>query len=60
MYDMAGFLVGNPIDRFGIGNMAQNLRPDLDGGLTLLIRHESPGTEQEPSAHGEADACLLI
>jgi hypothetical protein len=47
MYDLAGFLVGNPIDRFGIGNMAEKLRPDPDGGLTLLIQHDSPGTAQE-------------
>jgi len=47
MYDLAGFLIGNPIDRFGIGNMAEKLPPDPDGGLTLLIQHDSPGTEQE-------------
>lgn len=47
MYDLAGFLVGNPIDRFGIGDMAGKRRPDPDGGLTLLIQHVSPGTEQE-------------
>jgi hypothetical protein len=47
MYDLAGFLVGNPIDRFGIGNMAEVLDPDADGGLTLLIRHDSPGAERE-------------
>ncbi len=47
MYDLAGFLVGNPINRFGIGNMAEKLRPDPDGGLTLLIQHHSPDSEQE-------------
>ena len=47
MYDLAGFLVGNPIDRFGIGNMAENLQPDADGGLTVLIQHDSPGAEKE-------------
>jgi hypothetical protein len=47
MYDLAGFLVGNPIDRFGIGNMAEKLEPDADGGLTLLIQHDSPGTNRE-------------
>jgi hypothetical protein len=47
MYDLAGFLVGNPINRFGIGNMAETLRPDPDGGLTILIQHDSPGAEQE-------------
>jgi hypothetical protein len=47
MYDLAGFLVGNPIDRFGIGNMAEKLEPDADGGLTLLIQHDSPGADKE-------------
>lgn len=47
MYDLAGFLVGNPIDRFGIGNMAETLDPDADGGLTLLIQHDSPGANRQ-------------
>lgn len=47
MYDLAGFLVGNPIERFGIGNMAEKLEPDSNGGLTLRIQYDSPGTEQE-------------
>jgi hypothetical protein len=47
MYDLAGFLVSNPIDRFGIGNMAEELKPDPDGGLTLLIQHDSPGADEE-------------
>lgn len=47
MYDLAGFLIGNPIDRFGIGNMAEKLQPDADGGLTVLIQHESPGAGRQ-------------
>jgi hypothetical protein len=47
MYDLAGFLVANPIDRFRIGDMAEKPRPDPDGGLTLLIQHHSPGTDQQ-------------
>jgi hypothetical protein len=43
----AGFLVSNPIDRFGIGNMAETLEPDADGGLTLLIQHDSPGANRQ-------------
>lgn len=41
MYDLAGFLVANPIDRFGVGNMAENLGPNSDVGLTILIQHDS-------------------
>jgi hypothetical protein len=27
--------------------MAEKLTPDADGGLTILIQHESPGKEKE-------------
>ncbi len=47
MYDLAGFLVSNPIDYFGIGNMVEKLQPDPDGGLTLLIQHDSLGPDRE-------------
>jgi hypothetical protein len=61
MYDLAGFLVGNPIDRFGIGNMAEELRPDSDGGLTILIQHESPGAQREVNwLPAPADGFFLI
>jgi len=47
MYDLEGFFVNNPISRFGIGNMAEKLEPDADGGLTILIQAESPGKNKE-------------
>ena len=47
MYDLAGFFVSNPIDRFGIGNMAERLQPDADGGLTVLVQHDPPGADRE-------------
>ncbi|HKE43438.1 MAG TPA: DUF1214 domain-containing protein [Steroidobacteraceae bacterium] len=47
MYDIEGFFFNNPIDRYGIGNMAEELQPDPDGGLTILIQHESPGKDKE-------------
>ena len=34
------------LNRFGIGNMAETLEPDADGGLTASIRHDSPGTDK--------------
>ena len=35
----------NPIKRYGIGNMAEKLRPKADGSLTLYIQHDSPGPD---------------
>jgi hypothetical protein len=47
MYDLEGFFIHNPINRFGIGNMAEKLTPDVDGGLTIYIQHASPGKDKE-------------
>jgi hypothetical protein len=47
MYDIEGFFFNNPINRYGIGDMAEKLTPDADGGLTIVIRHDSPGKEKE-------------
>jgi hypothetical protein len=43
IYDAEGFFTDNPIDRYGIGNMAEQLDPDPDGGMTIPIQHDSPG-----------------
>jgi hypothetical protein len=47
MYDLEGFFTNNPINRYGIGNMAEKLEPDADGGLTITIQHDSPGKDKE-------------
>lgn len=47
MYDLEGFFVSNPANRFGIGSMAEKLQPDADGGLTICIQHDSPGKDKE-------------
>jgi hypothetical protein len=47
MYDLDGFFVGNPIRRYGIGNMAEKLKPNPDGSLTINIQNESPGKAKE-------------
>ena len=47
MYDLAGFFTGNPIRRYGIGNMAEKLQTAPDGSLTLYIQKDSPGKEKE-------------
>lgn len=47
MYDLDGFFVGNPLRRYGIGNMAEKLEPNPDGSLTINIQYESPGKPNE-------------
>lgn len=49
MYDLpASLLVANPINRYLINSpMLPNLKRDADGGLTLLIQNQSPGTDKE-------------
>jgi hypothetical protein len=44
MYDdPAGLLVANPLNP----TMLDQFKRDADGGLTLLIQHESPGKDKE-------------
>ncbi|REE74686.1 hypothetical protein C8E05_4128 [Rhodococcus wratislaviensis] len=49
MYEMpASLLVANPLNRYLINSpMLPQLQRDPDGGLTLYIQAESPGTEKE-------------
>jgi hypothetical protein len=49
MYDLpAQLLVANPLNRYLINSpMVSNFKLDDDGGLTLLVQNESPGTERE-------------
>ena len=49
MYEMpASLLVANPLNRYLINSpMLPNLKRDADGGLTLLIQHDSPGSDKE-------------
>jgi hypothetical protein len=51
MYDgMTSLLVANRINRYLINSpMLPSLKRDADGGLTLYIRHESPGQAKEPN-----------
>ena len=49
MYDGATFLlVANPVNRYLINSpMLPSLKRDADGGLTLIIQHDSPGKDKE-------------
>ena len=49
MYEQpASLLVANPLNRYLLNStMLPQFNRDADGGLTLLIQHESPGKDQE-------------
>jgi len=49
LYELpASLLYANPIDRYLINSpMLPSLKKDADGGYTLYVQHESPGTSEE-------------
>ena len=49
MYELpSSLLSANPLNRYLINSpMLPSLKKDADGGITLYIQHESPGTEKE-------------
>jgi hypothetical protein len=49
MYEQpASLLVENPIDRYLLNSaMLPQFKKDADGGVTLLVQHDSPGKDQE-------------
>jgi hypothetical protein len=49
MYKLpSSLLVANPLNRYLINSpMLPQLEEDPDGGLTLVIQHDSPGTDKE-------------
>jgi len=46
MYDLDGYLIANPIERYGIGNMNTNLDVNRDGSITIFVQQKSPGGKQ--------------
>jgi hypothetical protein len=46
-YNLQFNLIDNPINRHSIGDRSPKLQYDADGGLTLYIQKESPGTSKE-------------
>ncbi len=43
LYNAAGFLVANPIDRYSIGNETPGLVRGADGSLTIVVSASRPG-----------------
>jgi hypothetical protein len=66
MYELpASLLTANPINRYLINSpMLPNLRRDPDGGLSLIVQHESPGKDKEsnwlPAPKGPFMAILRL
>ena len=66
MYELpASLLVANPLNRYLINSpMLPSLKRDADGGLTLLIQHDSPGSDKEsnwlPAPRGPFMAVLRL
>jgi hypothetical protein len=56
MYDDAYFFVPNPLNRYNVSQRNQ-LKPNADGSVDLLIQNESPGADKEqnwlPAPKGE-------
>ena len=46
LYDLEGYLVGNPLNRYAIGDRS-SMSPNADGSLTIYIQAKSPGKEKE-------------
>jgi len=46
MYNMKYNLVANPINRYSIGDRS-GMKVDEDGGLTIYVQKDSPGTDKE-------------
>jgi hypothetical protein len=46
MYDMDGYLVDNPLDRYALGDRS-GMTPNPDGSLTIYIQGESRGKDKE-------------
>ena len=47
MYNAEYFFVANPINRYSISPLRQNLKSNLDGSVDLLIQKDSPGADKE-------------
>jgi len=63
MYDVEGFQVANPIDRFAIGSK-DDLRYEADGSLTLLVQRDDPGGADSanwlPAPDGPFSLCMRL
>ena len=48
IYDLHGFTVPNPTDRYTLGDRS-NLKTNADGSLDIYLQSENPGADKEPN-----------
>jgi hypothetical protein len=46
VYDLQGFIVPNPVDRYTLGDRS-NLQLNADGSLDIYLQRENPGADKE-------------
>jgi hypothetical protein len=46
VYDLHGFTVPNPTDRYTLGDRS-NLKPNADGSVDIYLQNKSPGADKE-------------
>ncbi|MGI8505523.1 MAG: DUF1254 domain-containing protein, partial [Solirubrobacteraceae bacterium] len=46
LYNQHILFYPNPLDRYALGDRAQGLKRDADGGLTIIVSHRSPGASE--------------
>jgi hypothetical protein len=59
MYNPEYNLVANPIDRYSVGDRS-GMKPGADGGLTIYVQRESPGSEKESNWLPAPDAKFFL
>ncbi|PZF70860.1 DUF1254 domain-containing protein [Taibaiella soli] len=63
MYDPAGYMTANPINRFTIGDRS-GLKPNADGSVDIYIQHSNPGKEKEsnwlPAPEGNFNVMMRV
>ena len=47
LYDETNNFVDNPLNRYALGDRSTQMKKDADGGLTIYIQAESPGSDKE-------------
>jgi hypothetical protein len=48
VYDLRGFTVPNPANRFTLGDRS-NLKQNTDGSVDIYLQNDSPGADKEPN-----------
>ncbi len=63
MYDPAGHLVANPLNRYAIGDRS-NLKANADGSVDIYLQNTSPGKDKEanwlPAPTGDFNLALRV